>query len=553
MQDETDSTGDDTTAQEGKAGSTEDQNASHVPSQTKAIQVETSETHGLSDAGGTMESAAVEPATLVASEPVPVLAEGETGAAPAEVAPAAPVANEPVPAAAEDKPRAHVPAVPPVAVPPGAQPHMIVDVPPSPPPPSNALKRLLIRLWRRWTAHRLHGPTPKYGLLFFDHLYSEYLGLESTPAKEAIKPLLESIHARRLNCTLTWSDIYAFDLSLLNVRPFQNLIRKAYDARERYRNIAGQKEYDEYIASKPPDLATVPADSAERLRADIGYLLSKFYLYYSMLPVREKLRDFLTIWGVIITGVVAFLIAFAIAVNVWGSDFPPQSFDFLIRLKPYSEILKPYSVVLVTVLTVALSGVVGGCVSMLQRIQSAPSEGDALFNMAGLKNGWRAIILSPLYGGIFALLLFVLFAAGVLKGSVFPAIITPPEPPPQASPSPTLTPTSNPSAPPTPLTTSGATNPASAGSTQANRADKQTSSTGLPTPVPTPTPTSSPAVSKQGILQIKDFLQDTGPRDGVSYSLLIVWSFLAGFLERLVPDTLNRLVAKNEAIQGTNT
>ena len=33
--------------------------------------------------------------------------------------------------------------------------------------------------------------------------------------------------------------------------------------------------------------------------------------------------------------------------------------------------------------------------------------------------------LSPLYGAIFASLLFVLFAAGILKGTIFPEIHTP--------------------------------------------------------------------------------------------------------------------------------
>jgi hypothetical protein len=42
----------------------------------------------------------------------------------------------------------------------------------------------------------------------------------------------------------------------------------------------------------------------------------------------------------------------------------------------------------------------------------------------------------------------------------------------------------------------------------------------------------------------------TGPASGISYALLIIWSFLAGFAERLVPDTLNRLVQKNIDIQG---
>ncbi|MDQ2974901.1 MAG: hypothetical protein M3R69_05745, partial [Acidobacteriota bacterium] len=88
-----------------------------------------------------------------------------------------------------------------------------------------------------------------------------------------------------------------------------------------------------------------------------------------------------------------------------------------------------------------------------------------------------------------------------------------------------------------------------------------------PSTIGTPVPTTSPVVvttekptsqetaaadkaaapEKSDILQIKDFLNETGPANGVSFALLIIWSFIAGFAERLVPDTLNRLVAKNEA------
>jgi hypothetical protein len=141
---------------------------------------------------------------------------------------------------------------------------------------------------------------------------------------------------------------------------------------------------------------------------------------------------------------------------------------------------------------------------MLQRIQSAPSEGDALFNLASLSNGWSGLSLSPLYGGIFAALLFVLFAAGVLQGSVFPIIATPKARPPDVS---------------------GA--------------------------APVATAAAAPGTASTPTLRIKQFLSETGPVDGVAYALLIIWSFMAGFAERLVPDTLNRLVAKNEAVQGT--
>ena len=101
---------------------------------------------------------------------------------------------------------------------------------------------------------------PAYAKLFFDHLHSEYLALKPSIKDAAVISLLDEIHQKRLKDEnekdqLTWSDIYTFDLTLVDVRPPESLIRKAYDARAKYRSIAGQKEYDEYLASKPLDLS----------------------------------------------------------------------------------------------------------------------------------------------------------------------------------------------------------------------------------------------------------------------------------------------------------
>ena len=146
---------------------------------------------------------------------------------------------------------------------------------------------------------------PDYALLFFDHLYSEYLTLKPLIQDASVTSLLDGIYQKRRRCQLAWSDVYSFDLSLVRIRPPVSLIRKAYDARARYRSFAGQKEYDEYVASNPPNLIEIKvapdADPPEpdvilenRLRADVEYLLSKFYLYYATLPARERLRDELT-------------------------------------------------------------------------------------------------------------------------------------------------------------------------------------------------------------------------------------------------------------------
>ena len=184
------------------------------------------------------------------------------------------------------------------------------------------------------------------------------------------------------------------------------------------------------------------------LKADIKYLLSKFYLYYSMLPAREGLRDELTNRAVRRTLVFVVALLVLIFVNLGGVVF------FNVEDSAFG----------LSVLTVALAGIMGGCVSMLQRIQSAPSEGDALFNLAALYNGWTGLSLSPLYGGIFATLLFVLFAAGVLKGSVFPIVNTlkthsveqpAPTPPPPESPATTPPPTPASAAPVAPAKCSG--------------------------------------------------------------------------------------------------
>jgi hypothetical protein len=444
---------------------------------------------------------------------------------------------------------------------------------------------------RKKIAYLIYGPNPEeclqtkvpdYALLFFDHLYSEYLALKLNINRPELTTLFESIHEKYKRGELTWSDIYAFDLALVDVRPPENLIRKAYDARSKYRSIAGQKEYDEYLASKPPDLAAIllkrdalkpdddqnvitsppmsppiivsppaeeptgsdPLQNIENvlrlLRADIRYLLDKVYLYYAMLPLRECLRDQLTSQAVRVTVLcfISFGIVLALTFGV-GRGF----------LQNWQETINRAALGL-TIGAVVFFGVLGGCVSMLQRIQSVPTEGDALFNVAAITNGWRGLSLSPLYGGIFATLLFIMFAAGILQGSIFPKIKTAKgseilvnvqEAAKSSTPTPTPTPAPAPGAAPT---SSAAESP------QPTATPADTQKTGVVRINDFEPPTDT---QKTGVLQLKDFLTGTGPDDGVSFALLMIWSFIAGFAERLVPDTLNRLVTKTEAIQGTNS
>jgi hypothetical protein len=127
-------------------------------------------------------------------------------------------------------------------------------------------------------------------------------------------------------------------------------------------------------------------------------------------------------------------------------------------------------------------GAMGGLVSMQQRFQSASAEGDPIHNVSELMHGWFSIFLSPISGAIFATVLYLIMTAGLLEGALFPKIVA-------------FTPENN---------------------------------------------------AKIIVLDFLKFLLETGPSTGPDYAKLLVWSFIAGFAERFVPDTLSRFIVKKE-------
>ncbi|HEX8118542.1 MAG TPA: hypothetical protein VF521_14800, partial [Pyrinomonadaceae bacterium] len=369
---------------------------------------------------------------------------------------------------------------------------------------------------------------PPYAREYFDHLYNAYLALRPGPLPPEVQSRVGEIVQKRQNNELRWSDVYGFDLLLVELLPFPDLLRKDFDMRAKYRSVAGLKDYETYLASRPPDLTLtgdagkpdaaadsstvtspptidsppitsppitsppeVPASAAgavtaEALRADLRYLLGQVYLYYALLPYREGFREEITRRARVQT-----FIALAVMSAVL---FALAALDWRIPL----------------LLLVVMSGVIGGYVSLLQRIQSAPSEGDALFNLASLTNGWSGMSLSPLYGSVFASVLFLLFAGKIVSGAVFPTIITPSFVTPTQTLTQTETPTQTPTSTPTETPTA---TPAASPATQ--------------TLTPSPTPPLS---------TLRRFVTETYPDSGIAYALLLIWAFLAGFMERLVPD-----------------
>jgi hypothetical protein len=383
---------------------------------------------------------------------------------------------------------------------------------------------------------------PEYGKLLFDHLCAEYAQLIAQRPTPEERADIDRIKTARANDALAWKDIYLFEQILVRYLSLSGLKRKIKTLRTQFRNIAGAKDFDIYLASKPPDLDTETNDLL--LRQDCQFLLNEFYLRYALMSAREHMRNNLL-------KIAAFLAVVTILV---GAVFTYVNFN------PALSDALGWGYGVTTLAVVMFAGIVGALISMQQRIQAASSEGDPIYLFSMLTHGRFGIFLSPISGAVFSVALYLMFTGGLLSGKIFPTITTVGGPAPvataataTASPAATATasPTSKltPSASPTisPAATASTTPSPVASPTMTTTTTPSVAASPTASAVATPTASPSPTPAPAEPVFLNKFLKDTGPATGVDYALLVIWAFIAGFAERFVPDALNRLVANNAA------
>jgi hypothetical protein len=210
----------------------------------------------------------------------------------------------------------------------------------------NIYKRLLNR-FRQPDLKKL----PEYGLLFFEHLEAEYAVQASEVKTDEEKRRLQEIIANKKDGSLTWGEVYTFDLIIARTLQGEKLKSKIRALRSLYRNVAGQKDYDAYMTSKPPD-PSATGTTDEAMKHDCLFLLDQFYLEYSMTSAKESMRNHLL-------KLAAF---FAVLTIALGASIT------LVNNKGWWGLGKGVT----TLSVVIFAGVVGALVSMQQRIQASP-------------------------------------------------------------------------------------------------------------------------------------------------------------------------------------
>lgn len=280
----------------------------------------------------------------------------------------------------------------------------------------------------------------------FRRLVSEFKAIDLTNAQPAVVGVLHELTSIQPE-QATRGQLYALETLLSKVRPFAELKR---DIRARYKTAIGADRYAEYLNSNPPD-ANVCTE--EELRADAHDLLSEIHRLNVYRPYREQVRN-----SMLERLLMAALFLFIVLVGSveyeagWGRPL------FLPVLR-----------------ICFIAGAVGGLISVQRRIQSLPDAEVTQFRAGSLS----VVVLSPIVAGTFGILLYFIFAGGLLKGDLFPDL------------------------------------------------EKLHSFS---------------CAYANNTCSMAQF-GDSAPQ----MAKLIVWCFLAGFAERLVPDTLDRLTQRQQS------
>jgi hypothetical protein len=125
---------------------------------------------------------------------------------------------------------------------------------------------------------------------YFKQLVGQFNTLGDAVKNPEARKLGEQIAAQKPE-SVDWDDIYQLELAIIKLEPEANLRRRAWALRSEYKKIA-PKDYEQYDndKSKPPDAET---SDIELLRADLVRVQEELNWHYTVLWVQESFRSLL--------------------------------------------------------------------------------------------------------------------------------------------------------------------------------------------------------------------------------------------------------------------
>jgi hypothetical protein len=297
----------------------------------------------------------------------------------------------------------------------------------------------------------LHMELPNYGKAYLNLLIGEFKSLKDICADQKAKVLAQELVDRAENGdTMTWGDAYMLDTAIAQMLPKEYLHQRAWCLEVKYKDAVGNADaYDEFMKRESAHLVN---EGDDHLRARVHNLIRELYRLYTVISCRGDMREALS--GSALT-ILAYV--FGVMAIVLVSDY-------FFRSIHYVDVW----------ITVFAAGATGGLISLQRKLQSLPSYGESLSDLVEL-SGRMTGRFTPIIGGVFAIVLFLIFASGLASGTLFPAF-------------------------------------------QPN----------------------------ENVSDFKTFIEHLQPANSLDWGKLLVWSFIAGFAERFVPDTLDRLITRSE-------
>jgi hypothetical protein len=298
----------------------------------------------------------------------------------------------------------------------------------------------------------IHAKLPNYGKAYLNLLVGEFKSLrdicENKDAKELAQELVDRAEK---GDTMTWGDAYMLDTFIAQMLPDEYLHQRAWCLEVKYKDAVGNADaYNEFMKSESAHLLP---ESNDHLRARVHNMIRELYRLYTVISCRGDMREALSKSALKTLAIVFVAMAAALGIA-----------DYFLGSPHYLEVW----------CMVFAAGATGGLLSLQRRLQSLPSYGESLSDLVEL-SGRMTVRFTPIIGGVFAIVLFLIFASGLASGTLFPIL---------------------------------------------------------------------PNTAK--VSDFKAFIEHLQPENTVEWGKLLVWSFAAGFAERLVPDTLDRLIARSE-------